>query len=146
PGGTLTAAMIADSARAIGTHVVATDATGRDAASIDRALVTDACDLLLTIGGSGVGRDDATIAALAQRGRVLTHGIALQPGRSAAIATIGRANLPVIALPGTPDHALAAWRTVAVPALDRLSGRQPRHPVTLPLARKIASSVGIAEI
>jgi molybdopterin biosynthesis enzyme len=30
--------------------------------------------------------------------------------------------------------------------LDRLSGRQPRQAVTLPLSRKIASSVGIAEI
>jgi len=31
--------------------------------------------------------------------------------------------------------------------LDQLSGRLPRRqPVTLPLARKIASSVGIAEI
>jgi molybdopterin molybdotransferase len=33
-----------------------------------------------------------------------------------------------------------------LPALDRLSGRQPRRATILPLARKIASSVGIAEI
>ena len=33
-----------------------------------------------------------------------------------------------------------------LPALDRLSGRLPRQAVTLPLQRKIASSVGIAEI
>jgi len=43
-------------------------------------------------------------------------------------------------------QALAAWWTLALPVLDRLSGRQPRQAVTLPLARKIASSVGIAEI
>ena len=30
--------------------------------------------------------------------------------------------------------------------LDRLSGLSPRQKLTLPLARKIASSVGIAEI
>jgi molybdopterin biosynthesis enzyme len=30
--------------------------------------------------------------------------------------------------------------------LDRLSGRRPRESVNLPLARKIASGVGIAEI
>ena len=30
--------------------------------------------------------------------------------------------------------------------MDRLSGRQPRRTTVLPLARKIASSVGIAEI
>ena len=54
--------------------------------------------------------------------------------------------MPVIVLPGAPDQALAAWWTLALPALDRLSGRQPRQAVALPLSRKIASSVGIAEI
>ena len=54
--------------------------------------------------------------------------------------------MPVIVLPGAPDQALAAWWTLALPVLDRLSGRQPRQAVTLPLSRKIASSVGIAEI
>ncbi len=49
-------------------------------------------------------------------------------------------------LPGAPDQALAAWWTLALPVLDRLSGRRPRKTVNLPLARKIASSVGIAEI
>ncbi len=101
--------------------------------------------MLVTIGGSGVGRSDAAIAAMAQRGEVLAHGIALQPGRTSAVARI--AKIPVIALPGAPDQALAAWWTLALPVLDRLSGRLPRQqPVTLPLARKIASSVGIAEI
>jgi molybdopterin biosynthesis enzyme len=52
----------------------------------------------------------------------------------------------VIALPGAPDQALAAWWTLALPALDRLSGSEKRRMTTLPLGRKIASSVGIAEI
>jgi molybdopterin biosynthesis enzyme len=52
----------------------------------------------------------------------------------------------VIALPGVPDQALAAWWTLAWPVLDRLSGREKRRTTTLPLARKIASSVGIAEV
>jgi molybdopterin molybdotransferase len=49
-------------------------------------------------------------------------------------------------VPGAPDQALAAWWILALPALDRLSGRCPRKTVNLPLARKIASQVGIAEI
>ena len=55
-------------------------------------------------------------------------------------------SVPVIALPGAPDAALAAWWTLALPSLDRLSWLRPRGRLTLPLARKIASSVGIAEI
>jgi molybdopterin biosynthesis enzyme len=36
--------------------------------------------------------------------------------------------------------------TLALPVLDRLSGRRRRTTLNLPLARKIASAVGIAEI
>jgi molybdopterin biosynthesis enzyme len=47
--------------------------------------------------------------------------------------------------PGAPDQALAAWWTIVLPVLDRLANRK-RGTVTLPLGRKIASSVGIAEV
>jgi molybdopterin biosynthesis enzyme len=100
--------------------------------------------VLVTIGGSGVGRTDAAMAALAGHGEVLVHGIALQPGKTSAVGRTGR--IPVIALPGSPDQALAAWWTLALPVLDRLSGLWPRQRLTLPLQRKIASTVGITEI
>jgi molybdopterin molybdotransferase len=142
-GERITAQLIAESARAAGAEVVLAEATGRDAESVARALVTDGSDFLVAIGGSGVGRRDAGVAALARRGEVLVHGIALQPGRTAAVGRIGK--IPVILLPGAPDQALAAWWTLALPALDRLSRRLPRTRLTLPLARKLASLVGIAE-
>jgi molybdopterin molybdotransferase len=143
-GRAVTAQLISENAGAAGTSVIGTEATDRDAASIAKAIDAGACDLLVTIGGSGVGCTDATIAALSQHGEVVVHGIALQPGRTAAVGRIDK--IPVIALPGAPDQALAAWWTLALPALDRLAGLWPRQRVTLPLARKIASSVGIAEI
>jgi molybdopterin biosynthesis enzyme len=143
-GNVATAQLIADNARAFGADVISTEATARDAAAIANAFDSDACDLLITIGGSGVGRTDATIAALAERGEVVAHGIALQPGRTAAVGRIGK--VPAVALPGAPDQALAAWWALVLPVLDRLSGLLPRQKITLPLQRKIASSVGIAEI
>ncbi len=143
-GAAVTAPLISASARQAGAEIAYAKAAGRDAASIAKALETGSCDLLVTIGGSGVGRTDAAIAALAQCGEVIAHGIALQPGRTSAAGRIGK--VPVIALSGAPDQALAAWWTLALPVLDRLSARQPRQTVTLPLGRKIASSVGIAEI
>jgi molybdopterin molybdotransferase len=139
-----TARLISEYARGAGVDVIAAEAKGRDGESIAREIEADACDLLVTVGGSGVGRSDAAVIALARRCDVIAHGIALQPGRTAAAGRIG--NVPVIALPGAPDQALAAWWTLALPVLDRLSARQPRERLTLPLARKIASSVGIAEI
>jgi molybdopterin molybdotransferase len=143
-GTTATAQLISDSARAAGADVVSTEAAARDAASVAAAIDTGACDLILTIGGSGVGRTDAAVTALAQRGEVIAHGLALQPGRTAAVGRIG--TIPLIALPGAPDQALAAWWTLALPLLDHLSARRPRATITLPLTRKIASSVGLAEI
>ena len=143
-GEAVTAPLIAESAQAAGVAVVCVEAAARDAASVAAAADTGACDMLITTGGTGVGGSDAVIAALARRGQVIAHGIALQPGRTAAVGRFG--TIPVIALPGAPDQALAAWWTLALPVLDALSGRGPRQAVTLPLVRKIASSVGIAEL
>ncbi len=139
-----TAQLIFELAGAAGAGTAWVEARGRDAASIAELIDVSACDLLVTTGGSGVGRTDAAISALAARGADLVHGIAVQPGRTAAVGRIGK--IPVIALPGAPDQALAAWWTLALPVLDRLSGRQQRDRMTLPLKRKIASSVGMAEI
>jgi molybdopterin molybdotransferase len=143
-GEAVTTPLIAENAQAAGAEVVCVQAAGRDVVSVATAIESDACDMLVTIGGSGVGRNDATITALARCGEVLAHGVALQPGRTAATGRIG--NVPVIALPGAVDAALAAWWMLALPLLDRLSALWPRARRILPLARKIASSVGIAEV
>jgi molybdopterin biosynthesis enzyme len=139
-----TAQLIGELAEASGTALTAVTATARDAAAIAAAIGVSSCDLVVTVGGSGVGRSDATLAALATCGAIVSHGIAMQPGRTAAVGRIGK--IPVIALPGAPDQALAGWWALILPVLDRLSGRLPRPGSTLPLRRKIASSVGIAEI
>ncbi|QOZ75279.1 molybdopterin-binding protein [Bradyrhizobium sp. CCBAU 53351] len=144
PGATATTHLIAEIARAAGLHVEMHEAGARAAASIAEAVTDDACDLVVTIGGSGVGRHDAAVTALAERGEVLAHGLALRPGLTAAVARLG--NVPAVALPGSPDAALAAWLALVLPLVDRLSARQRRRQITLPLSRKIASSVGIAEI
>ena len=140
-----TARLIADLADASGARTTTAEARGRDAAAIAEAVDVSACDLLITVGGSGVGRTDAAIAALAAHGAEIVHGIALQPGRTAAVGRIG--TIPVIALPGAPDQALAVWWTLVLPVLERLAGLSPaREVVTLPLARKIASQVGMTEL
>lgn len=143
-GGSLTTQLISEAARAEGAEICHTEVPAREAASIADALDASACDLLVTIGGTGVGRTDAAISALAKRGEIIAHGLALQPGRTSAVGRI--AEVPVLALPGAPDQALGAWWTLALAALDRLSGRARRVRQTLPLARKVASQIGIAEI
>ncbi|WP_076865789.1 molybdopterin-binding protein [Bradyrhizobium mercantei] len=141
--GELAAQLIADTAQLAGAEIVCTEAAP-DMAAIADALVADGCDLIVTIGGTGVGHTDATVNALASRGALIAHGIALQPGRTAAVSRIDA--MPVVALPGAPDQAFAAWWAIALPVLDRLLGRRARKSLALPLERKIASGVGIAEV
>jgi molybdopterin biosynthesis enzyme len=143
PGGNITMMLIARSLRAAGAEVECVESDARDAASIAKVLDVATCNLLFAIGGSGVGRTDATVLALAERGEVIAHGLALQPGRTAAIGRIG--STPVVVLPGAPDQALAVWWTLVLPALDRWGAGQRKTASRL-LAQKIASSVGIAEL
>jgi molybdopterin molybdotransferase len=143
-GGTVTVELIADLARAASALLVGIEAVARDAVSIAAALDAEPADIVLLVGGTGLGHYDETAMALAERGVLSAHGIALEPGRSGAVGRLGR--VPVIALPGAPEQALAVWLTLALPALDRLSGRLPRRELKLPLARKIASIVGITEL
>lgn len=54
--------------------------------------------------------------------------------------------MPVVAAPGASDQALAVCLTLVKPVLDRLTARSPRREIVRPLARKISSAIGVAEI
>jgi molybdopterin molybdotransferase len=143
-GETFTAHFVAESARACGATVSDIESVARNAKSVAEALESAAGDLILLIGGTGAGRADATAEALAARGALIAHNIALQPGRTVAIGRLDA--VPIIALPGAPDQAFAAILALVQPVIDRLSGRSARRDTVLPLARKISSTVGLADI
>lgn len=140
-----TLSLIERLARAAGADVSRGSAQDRGIDATAEALraVADA-DLILTVGGTGGGREDHAVDALERAGHVLAHGLALRPGRTAAVGSSGAR--PVIALPGMPDQALAVWWTLVEPALESLSAARPVSPMAWPLERKIASSIGLAEI
>lgn len=143
-GSTASSQFIFNFAKAAGARVTMSQTSGREVAPLSTALDAEACDLLVTVGGTGGGRMDATILALKECGALLAHGLALQPGRTAAIGTIG--TTPVIAIPGAPDQALGACLALVQPVLDALTARLPRQETIRPLARKISSAIGVAEI
>ena len=116
----------------------------RSASAIEASLEAAKADLILLVGGTGVGASDHTIAALETSGVVHLRGVALEPGRTVAIATV--AGTPVIAIPALFEQVLGAWLGLVEPALDRLTLRQPATPLRLPLTQKIASRVGVAEV
>ena len=109
-----------------------------------RALAEDA-DAVIAVGGTGAGRNDASVTQLARAGRVDIHGFGLSPGETAALGSVRRQ--PVLLLPARLDAALAGFLVVGEALLRRLTGAitsQPEMPLTL--ARKIVSTVGMAEV
>jgi molybdopterin biosynthesis enzyme len=102
-------------------------------------------DAIVIIGGSGAGRHDASVRTLARLGKLEIHGVGLTPGETAAIGSLG--GRPALIVPGRLDAALAAWLVLGRHLLMRLTGRGQPDPGTLVrLARKIASTVGLAEV
>jgi molybdopterin molybdotransferase len=115
--------------------------TGRD---LGLALVAENADGIVVIGGTGSGRNDASVQTLAREGELSVHGIGLTPGETAALGFIG--SHPVLLLPGRLDAALAVWLVVGRRLLARLAGGDDGEPTaTATLARKVASPVGLAE-
>ena len=113
--------------------------------SIEKAFGELAADALIVIGGTGSGREDASVRVLAKNGEVAAHGIAISPGETAALGFIGRK--PVLLVPGRVDAALAVWLLLGRQIVDRLSGCIENPPFTKAmLARKVASSLGLAEV
>ncbi len=111
------------------------------------ALADEAVDAVIAIGGTGSGRNDASVQTLARAGRLTVHGVALTPGETAAFGFAGQR--PVLLLPGRLDAALSVWLTIGRRILDRLAGtKTDEHgpAETLTLARKVTSTVGLAEV
>ena len=120
------------------------DDAGRDLGTVLAAENTDA---IVVIGGTGSGRNDTGVHTMARDCELALHGIAMTPGETAALGFAGPR--PVLLLPGRLDAALAVWLTVGRRLLERLAAAHNKDwegVEQLPLARKVASTVGLAEV
>jgi molybdopterin molybdotransferase len=121
------------------------DDAGRDLGGVLAAENTDA---IVLIGGTGNGRNDNSVQILAREARLAVHGIALTPGETAGLGFAGPR--PVLMLPGRLDAALSVWLVVGRRILERLTAttlNKEGEPLeTLVLARKVTSTVGLAEV
>jgi molybdopterin biosynthesis enzyme len=116
-----------------------------EAGSLEAALHDENADAVIAIGGTGMGRNDASITTLARSGEVDCHGVGLMPGDTAAFGRVG--TRPVLLLPGRLDAALAGWLVLGRRLLARLAGRaEEETAIPVALARKVASTVGFAEV
>jgi len=115
--------------------------------ALSRAL--DDCaqaDLIVFSGGSSVGERDLIVDAVAARGRMIFHGIAIKPGKPTAFALVK--DKPFFGMPGNPTSCLSNAYILLVPFL-RAMARQPPfipHVTRARLARRISGPVGRHQI
>jgi molybdopterin biosynthesis enzyme len=134
--------MLTRAVTAAGGTVFETDATPE---RIYEALGESRAHAGFIVGGTGSGRGDASVRTLAKYGRVETHGMAISPGETAALGFVG--GRPVLLVPGRLDSALAIWLLLGRHITARLGGgRVADSPQTLPLKRKVVSTIGLTEL
>ena len=103
----------------------------------------DACaqaDLIVFSGGSSVGERDLVVDAIAARGEMIFHGIAVRPGKPTAFALV--AGTPFFGMPGNPTSCLSNAYILLAPFL-RAMARLPTHvprTIEVPLGRRIVSA------
>ncbi len=139
------AAFLAPVCRTAGVDVATTVTVGRGVDAIAAALMAGDGESVMLIGGSGYGRHDGSVEAVAKAGTVHLHGIALRPGDTAAFGEA--AGRPVLVVPGCIDAGLAAVLALGVPILRAMSGLAQQSPTVIrALSRKIVSPIGMSEV
>jgi molybdopterin molybdotransferase len=121
--------------------------THRSAQDTIDALVLslDACaaaDLIVFSGGSSVGERDLIVDAIASRGEMIFHGIAVKPGKPTAFALVS--GTPFFGMPGNPTSCLSNAYVLLIPFLRALARLPPHSPhiVRATLDRRIGSAAG----
>ena len=114
-----------------------------DEPTIRAALAMPGADVIVTAGGTSVGREDHMPQLVRELGELVVHGVTMRPASPTGIGRIGTSK--VFLLPGNPVSCLAAYDLIAAPAIRALGGLSPEMPyrrIDLPLRRRIVSQVG----
>jgi molybdopterin molybdotransferase len=89
-------------------------------------------DVVVTTGGTSVGKKDYVIRTLADLGEVLFHRVRIRPGKPIAVARLDEYDAVAFAIPGKPVGAHTVTTLVARPFF---AGDRPRSTVRATLAR-----------
>ena len=93
------------------------------------AAVEKGADLVVLNAGSSAGSHDYSAQVIGELGELLVHGIAVMPGKPAALGIIhaGERRVPVIGTPGYPVSAIVAMEEFVVPLLCLWQKREAPH-------------------
>ena len=96
-----------------------------DPTALIEGVSADDIDLVVTLGGTSVGRHDLVVDVVEKMGEVLVHGVAIKPGKPVLIGRVGR--VPILGLPGFPTSCLFTGYLFAEPMVRALSGLPLSH-------------------
>ncbi len=82
-------------------------------------------DLVVTSGGVSKGTHDVVKEVLSELGTVDFLEVGMQPGKPQGFGVVGEDETPIFTLPGNPVSAYVSFEMFVVPALHKLTGRQP---------------------
>jgi len=103
-------------------------------------------DMVLISGGSSVGTYDLTLKVMNSltKGKVLTQGVAIKPGKPTIIAKIKEK--VIFGLPGNPVSVMIVFRKIVEPTiLAMMNAKEKIRVVKARLARTVTSSTGREE-
>ena len=90
---------------------------------------SEECDCILSSGGVSVGDADFTRDALLANGQIGFYKIAMKPGKPLAFGHLGRACF--FGLPGNPVSACVTFHELALPLLERFTGKNTQTKIRL---------------
>jgi len=98
-------------------------------------------DMVLLCSGTSAGREDYTRQVMDELGEVITHGVAIKPGKPVILAKIG--GKPVVGVPGYPVSAYIVYRTIIAEVISAICHEKINTPNTIQatLTKRLVSSV-----
>jgi putative molybdopterin biosynthesis protein len=103
-------------------------------------------DIVIINAGSSTGTKDFTASIIGDMGTVLSHGVALKPGKPTILAIVK--GKPVLGIPGYPVSAFISTEIFLKPLIENylLQKKQNRAKIKAILSRAIPSSLKHREI
>ncbi|OWP57381.1 MAG: hypothetical protein B2I17_01740 [Thermoplasmatales archaeon B_DKE] len=103
-------------------------------------------DAIILSGGTSAGEGDFVYRVLEMENPgIVFHGVSVKPGTPTVFAMSGKK--PVFGLPGFPVSAMMIFRTIFLPAIEKMSReRSAVRPVTVTLAMKTLLRVGYTSL
>jgi len=103
------------------------------------------CDLVIINAGSSAGREDFSSKAIGEVGQVITHGIAIRPGKPAILGVVN--SKPIVGVPGYPVSGIIVIEKLFKGVLESLMNVECSEAVkaSAVLTRKIVSSLKYKE-